>query len=127
MQFVEGGKEQWDKGVAAQVDDDGKPEEYGLAVFKYAERWANQMEHALGIEDGKYKLEDVADLLSHIADEEGITGYMYGCAVDILSQVWVHGEALRRWHNAKYDKSANEKPGAVINPALVAISVAKLG
>ena len=36
---------------------------------------------------------------SHLADSEGITGFMYGCAVSMLAQCWKHGEELRRWHN----------------------------
>ena len=56
-------------------------------------------------------------------DQEGITGFMYGCAVGILSQVWVHGEQLRRWQNKDTQigtegDEANEK-GGVLNPALL--------
>ncbi len=69
---------------------------YGSGVFRYAEKWANMMEEA--IENGA-KLEDVAQKLSHDADTEGITGFMYGCAVSILSQCWVYGEELKVWHN----------------------------
>jgi hypothetical protein len=45
------------------------------------------------------KLEDIVDATSHEADVEGITGFMYSQAILILSQVWEHGEQLRRWHN----------------------------
>ena len=45
------------------------------------------------------KIEDIAKELSHKADTEGITGFMYGCAVSILLQCWEYGEELRRWHN----------------------------
>lgn len=59
------------------------------------------------------------------ADDEGITGFMYGCAVSILSQVWTHGDALRRWHNlntqiGKEGERANET-GGVLNPALLCL------
>jgi len=68
-------------------------------------------------------VEDCADTASHLADSEGITGFMYGCAVAILAKVWVHGEALRRWHNLKTQlrdegEKANES-GGVLNPALL--------
>lgn len=36
--------------------------------------------------------------LSHVADVEGITGAMYGFALGILKECWVHGEALMAWH-----------------------------
>ena len=59
-----------------------------------------------------------AEEASHIADTEGITGFQYGCAVGILSQVWVHGEKLRRWHNldrqiGNEGELANEKGGVM--------------
>ena len=78
-----------------------------------------------GIGDGK-KLEDIAQATSHEADTEGITGFMYGCAVSLLSQAWKHGEELRRWHNLDTQikdegEKANES-GGVLNPALLNIT-----
>lgn len=72
---------------------------YGSGVMRYAAKWANMMEEQ--IKAGK-KLEEIAENLSFKADTEGITGFMYGCAVNTLSKVWKHGEALRKWHNAQY-------------------------
>lgn len=70
-------------------------------------------------------LADIAEGASHVADNEGITGFMYGCAVRILASCWRHGEELRRWHNVKYQigtegEEANER-GGVLNPALLTI------
>jgi hypothetical protein len=95
---------------------------YGAAVFRYAETWANMMEAA--IQSGE-KIELIADKLSHDADTEGITGYMYGAAVAILSKCWEHGEALRVWHNLKTQignegEKANAN-GGVLNPAILNI------
>ena len=64
--------------------------------MRFAERWARLMEGRMANGD---TLEACADEASSLADNEGITGFMYGCAVSILSQVWIHGEQLRRWHN----------------------------
>lgn len=107
----------WDKTVAA--NDDGG---YGRAVMVYAAQWANLMEERL---DRGERLADIAEQTSHLADTEGITGFMYGCAVSILSKVWKHGEELRRWHNLKTQignegEKANES-GGVLNPALLKI------
>ncbi len=55
---------------------------YGRACYTFAERWAGMMEEAISKGD---KLQDIAEDLSHKADEEGITGFMYGAAVSILS------------------------------------------
>ena len=108
--------EGWEKAVTANTDD------YGSGVIRYAERWARLME---GKMTRGGTLEDCAEETSHLADNEGITGFMYGCAVNILSKVWVHGDQLRRWHNLKHQlrdegEKANES-GAVLNPAIITI------
>lgn len=95
---------------------------YGGAVVTYSERWARLMQ--LEIANGM-KLQDIAQSTSSEADIEGITGFMYGCAVSALAHCWKHGEQLRRWHNkdsqigTEGDK-ANET-GGVLNPALLTI------
>ena len=76
----------WAKTVAANQDG------YGAAALRYAERWALLMEAEIAA--GK-SLADCANATSQIADTEGITGFMHGCAVSILSQVWIHGAGLR--------------------------------
>lgn len=87
---------------------------YGQGILRYAETWANLMEAA--VENGA-EVKDVAEKLSHEADTEGITGYMYGSAVHILSQCWEHGETLRKWHNKEYDHAGE----GVVNPAVLTI------
>lgn len=116
MQLLEG-KEQVYADWRAKNSDP-----YGGACFTYAETWANLME--LGLSQGE-KISDIAKQLSHDADTEGITGFMYGMAVSILSQCWVHGEELRRWHNidtqiGNEGEKANEN-GGVLNPAILNI------
>lgn len=106
----------WEKTVAANTDP------YGSCVIRYAERWANLMEEKMLAGES---LEDVADEASHGADTEGITGFMYGAAVNILAYSWKYGEALRRWHNLKTQirdegEKANES-GGTLNPALLNI------
>lgn len=89
-------------------------DEYGRCVFRYVERWATLME--LDIKQG-LSVRDIAESKSHEADTEGITGFMYGCAVSILSQCWTHGEELRKWHNKEY----NYEGEGTVNPALLTI------
>jgi len=101
---------------------DANKEGYGGAIIIYTQTWARVMEGR--ISQGE-QLEKIADECSHIADVDGLTGFMYGCAVAILAKVWIHGEDLRRWHNKttqlrdEGDK-ANEN-GGVLNPALLTI------
>lgn len=110
-------RESWEKCRAVNADSP-----YGNAITIYAERWARVMEGK--IKKGE-KLPDIADASSHLADTDGITGFMYGAAVSILAAVWVHGEELRRWHNLKTQigtegEKANES-GGVLNPAMLNI------
>lgn len=95
---------------------------YSKAVVDYSERWAGLMEARM--EKGE-KLSDVAGETSHEADTDGITGFMYGCAVQGLAWFWEHGEELRRWHNLQTQvgnegERANEE-GGVLNPAIMTI------
>lgn len=106
----------WKKACAANTDP------YGGAVMRYAETWARLMED--GISKGRV-LDDIADETSHLADNEGLTGFMFGAAVSTLARVWIYGEDLRRWHNLKTQiRDEGEKAnvsGGVLNPALLTI------
>ena len=113
-------KKLWDESVLANTDP------YGKACIDYAERWADMMEKE--ILKGK-KIVEVAEELSHKANTEGITGFMYGAAVMILSECWEYGEDLRQWHNldcqiGNEGEKANES-GGVLNPALINIGEEK--
>ena len=92
---------------------------YGRACFTYVERWADMLENLIesSDEDVMTIFAENADRLSHEADIEGITGFMYSCAVSILSQCWRYGEELRKWHNKKYNYDGD----GVINPAVLSI------
>ena len=75
---------------------DKNTDSYGRGCFTYAERWAEMMENIIesSTDEPMKVIVDNADRLSHEADVEGITGFMYGCAVSILSQCWKY----RRLH-----------------------------
>ena len=95
---------------------------YGRRCFTYAEEWADLIEKRIALGE---TLESCAEKTSHEADTDGITGFMHGAAVSILSEAWVHGEALRRWHNLKTQirdegEKANRE-GGVLNPAILTI------
>ena len=104
----------WEEAIAANYDA------YGAAVILFAERWARIMEGRIAHGD---TVAGCAKVAAHLADNEGISSFMYGCAVSLLSQVWIHGEALRCWHNLSIQirhegEQANES-GRVLNPALL--------
>lgn len=105
--------EAWEKSVKVNSADP-----YSAAVTRYAEKWARTME---GMMAGGATLVDCAEKASHLADDEGITGFMYGCAVQILAQCWVHGDELRRWHNKSYGVDEEKAKGGTVNPAVLTL------
>lgn len=104
-------QEEWENCKAINSKDD-----YSNCVIDYTILWAQYMEYLMAKHDKK--LSDVWDMSSHLADIYGITGFMYGCAVSILSSVWKYGEELRVQHNSKY----NHEGDGVVNPAILTIS-----
>lgn len=95
---------------------------YGKATLDFAERWADSMEAR--VERGE-RVGDVAEECFREANVDGVTGFMYGVAVAILSRAWKFGEDLRVWHNlntqvADEGERAN-RDGGVLNPAILQV------
>lgn len=114
----------FEKAIAANIVDDG----YGSAGILFACMWAGAMEREIATH-GIEKLPEFAQACATEADESmgsyGMTGFQYGMAVSLLSQVWVYGEELRQWHNldtqiGNEGQKANES-GGVLNPALLTV------
>jgi len=100
--------------------DANKGDEYGEAVLKFAERWANGIEKRM---KGGETLKACARSVSKEANKGiGITGFMYGLGVLILSKVWKWGDELKAWHNERYGKPAK---GGVANPAVMTVDTNK--
>ncbi len=97
-----------------QKGKDKNTDPYGGAVYEYAEGWAKLMQ--IEISKGK-KVSDIAEETSFKLGFIGISGFMYGAAVSILSNFWKYGEELREWHNTQYNHSGK----GVVNPALMTV------
>lgn len=91
---------------------------YSRAVVTYARRWGKYMQHLM--EKHNKTVVDIAENASHVSDIEGITGFMYGCAVNMLAHCWKYGEELRRWHNKEW---GHEDVDGVVNPAVLTITI----
>lgn len=112
MEFKdEEGKKSWNQMVEVNSKDP-----YGNGVVEYARRWAKYMQKLIA--EGKTVVE-IAEKASHDCDIEGITGFMYGCAVNALAQYWKYGEELRKWHNKDYGYEVD----GVVNPAVLTVNV----
>jgi hypothetical protein len=84
--------------------------EYGKGIFEFADVWGRLMQK--DVASGK-SVADAAQTTQFEPSYLGISGFMFGAAVSILSQCWQYGEELRQWHNGKYD----HKGAGVVNPA----------
>lgn len=104
-------RNEWEKFVEVNSKDG-----YSYGVVEYAERWAKFMQYLM--EKHNKPVWQIADKASYVSDTEGITGFMYGCAVNVLSQVWKYGEDLRKWHNKQWGHDGD----GVVNPAVLTIS-----
>lgn len=93
---------------------------YSHACFTFAERWAELLEEVIENSDDKpvKVIIDNADKLSYKADTEGITGAMYGMAINILALCWEYGKELSQWHNNKYNYTGN----GIVNPSVLTVS-----
>jgi len=94
---------------------------YGRTCFVYAERFADMLEieyvKAINVPMSKI-LELYGDKFSHDADKEGLTGFMVGMSINILSQCWEFGKYLKLWWNTKYGQPDAE---GTVNPAILVI------
>lgn len=89
-QFEVTDKDGWRRTVANNRDG------YGASAIRFAAEWAHDMEQSMRQSEGD--VASVAEACMHRpADKFGLSGFQYGCAVSLLSQVWVHGAALMEW------------------------------
>jgi len=66
---------------------------YGESILRFAATWASKMETAIAAGE---TVGACAEKLACRTDEEvgGTANYVYGYAMEVLSKVWEHGDAL---------------------------------
>ena len=98
----------------AKVEENRDPFREGVIAF--CEKWAALMEERIS---AGVSLEDCADETSDEADTFGLSGAAYDAAVALLAANWIHGDALRRWHNqqtgSEDEAEAADAEGAVLS------------
>ena len=109
MKIKEGLEKEYNEFVEVNSHDG-----YSMGVVRFMQHWADMMEEKIASGE---KIQDIADKTSHDADTEGITGFMYGCAVSALAKFWEYGEALSKWHNGKYNYTGE----GCVNPAILRV------
>ena len=121
-EFTRRAEAPWSAAVQANMDGG-----YGEAVIRFAAKWANLMEARIATGADVATAAKETEREADSSDLGGITGFQYGIAISLLSSCWIHGEALRRWHNlatqiGNEGERANES-GGVLNPALLNVSL----
>jgi hypothetical protein len=89
---------------------------YGGRCITYAADWAWLMERRMASEPDK-DFGEIAKETEKECDYDGLTGFMYGAAVQELSTYWKHGDQLRIWHNRNYGVPSDTE--GVVNPAII--------
>ena len=73
---------------------------YSVRIISFSVSCADLMVLVINkIVIGVVAIQKCAKAAADEADYDGITGYMYNCAVKILVCFWEYGEILRKWHN----------------------------
>jgi len=85
------------------------------AIRHVAERWAKLMQH--DVDKKGRTLGQVAEKTYLLANDQELTGYMYGDVIFILCTTWKYGEQLRKWHNPQFDLTGEADRGGVKNPS----------
>lgn len=111
IEIIEGKEKEYADYVANNSKDG-----YSRGVIDYSEAWAKLMQ--VEISKGK-TVKECAENTQEGLGYLGITGFMYGCAVQGLANFWKHGEELRKWHNKEYGVSEDKE--GVVNPAILTI------
>lgn len=100
-------------------EENNSQDPYGLGVLHFAKAWAIYMEKDI-IANNNILTKEIMESCCTKADTEGITGFMYGCAVGFLSKCWIYGEQLRQIHNGEYNIDSLVE--GVVNPAVLVIN-----
>ena len=100
MKILEGKEKDWE-----QCKEVNSKDMYSRGTIEFMVRWAELLEKKIE-ENPDIPAEDTirkyANETSDEADIDGITGFMFVCAVNLLSKLWIFGKELNNWHNGKY-------------------------
>lgn len=86
---------------------------YGSRIISFAIDWATAMEQRIAA--GESMTTAMLEETGNKANYDGISGFMFGAAADILATHWIHGEEFRKIYNNLYEYDGE----GVVNPALV--------
>lgn len=116
MEIIPGQEENWKASTTIGPSKEGElPREYYVAIIDFATSWAEEMEKDLA--EGK-ALADIWQSSQERAKEyHELSGFMFNVAVSLLAHFWVHGDELRKLHNARYGYEGD----GTVNSAIMTI------
>lgn len=113
MKILEGKEKDWE-----QCKEINSKDMYSRYAIEFMVRWAELLEKKIE-ENPDISAEDAirkyADGTSVKADIDGITGFQFGCVVNLLYKFWIFGKELNAWHNSKYGYEGE----GTVNPAMM--------
>lgn len=72
---------------------DRNQDDYGRRCITYAQDWAKLIQ--VKIREGVPLTKELVNELSHQADTDGITGFMYGASKNVLRTTWKHWNRIK--------------------------------
>ena len=78
----------WKKSVQVNTDP------YGSGVVRYAERWGKLMQVEMRKQGASVLIKNIVEATKFKADNEGMSGFSWSCARNLLIQCWKHGAEL---------------------------------
>lgn len=101
--------ERYEELKASQIRwDDPMATAYSIAIFCFAEKWADSMEAAMG---QGISIPEAAWTFARDANKHDITESMYILAVSVLTIFWVHGTELFSWHQCCHKTWTRSRAG----------------
>ena len=88
----------WKKSVQVNIDP------YGSGVVRYAERWGKLMQVEMRQRATSVLTKEVVDATKFRADNEGMSGFSWSCARNLLIQCWKYGAELGKFEGFSADK-----------------------
>lgn len=70
---------------------------YSYGIVKFMQRFAELLENKINQSDPQLIINEYAEEIVREADTEGITGFMYNCAIGALVKYWEYGNELSHW------------------------------
>ena len=88
----------WKKSLLVNTDP------YGSGVVRYAERWGKLMQVEMRQRGASVLTKKIVNATKFRADNEGMSGFSWSCARNLLIQCWKYGAELGKFEGFTADK-----------------------